>query len=63
MFIELRTDIGLLLFTDDGSPLLNTGVILAVFKLSGYTPAVIERLKILVSAGINKGADTLINFV
>ena len=42
---------------------MNIGITLAIFRLLGYTPADMARLKIFTNAGARKGGDSLINFV
>ena len=39
------------------------GMTLAIFRLLGYTPALIDRLNILVSAGASMKEESLINLV
>ena len=49
--------------TDECIPFLNIGITLAIFRLSGYIPEEIERLKIFTSAGARMGSDSLMNLV
>ena len=42
---------------------MNIGITFAIFRLFGYTPVDMARLKILTKAGTRIGEDNLINFV
>ena len=59
----LRIDIGLSLLTEVEAPFLNIGMTLAIFRLSGQIPVLIERLKIFSSAGAIMGTESLTNLV
>ena len=46
-----------------GSPLLNIGITLAIFRLSGYSPLLITRLNKYSRAGIKMDFDNFMNRV
>ena len=61
LFTVLRIEMGLQLFKDLESPFLKIGMTLAIFKLLGYKPVDIDKLKTFTKAGINIGVDNLTN--
>ena len=51
------------MFTEVLLPLLKMGITLAIFRLFGYTPVLIDRLNIFTKAGANNEVESLMNLV